>query len=166
MGIRKKEARSQETFPTSSPFLKFNLGEEGRRTGARRLALKEGAGSCPSPLGGQEAKERERISRSQPLVRLSGPGTAQSKLCDLRSAESGKFISQTRHSQEGPLGPGGAGAPPFPPFLSPGFGLKEEREETKEPGEVRNEGILIRDSFFGVRPSAFSLLGAWAYAQP
>ncbi len=38
MGIRKKEARSQETFPTSSPFLKFNLGEEGRRTGARRLA--------------------------------------------------------------------------------------------------------------------------------
>ncbi len=152
------------------------MGRCRRRTGARRLARKEGAGSCPSPLGdlelgnvpksfpfsrvhlgkigrkgkeGQEAKERERISRSQPLVRLSGPGTAQSKLCDLR-----------------PLGPGGAGAPPFPPFLSPGFGLKEEREETKEPGEVRNEGILIRDSFFGVRPSAFSLLGAWAYAQP
>ncbi len=35
----------------------FNLGGEGRRPGARRLARQEGAGSCPSPLGEKELGE-------------------------------------------------------------------------------------------------------------
>ncbi len=56
-----------ETSWDCSPFLKFNLGEEGRRTGARRLAPKEGAGSCPSPLG---EKELGDVPKSFPFFKV------------------------------------------------------------------------------------------------
>ena len=67
MGRKKKEARSQERLWNHSLFLKFNLGEEGRRTGARRLARKEGAGSCPSPLGDLELGD---VPKSFPFSRV------------------------------------------------------------------------------------------------